>query len=276
MIAAAPMSMTEDWPAPVEVVNEAGRSDIVLLCEHASRHLPAEFGGLGLDAVDLSRHIAWDIGAAAVTRGLALRLDAPAFLGTYSRLIVDLNRPIGAASAMPARSEATDVPGNVDLGAAERERRYRLIYAPYHERVAVHLDRRAAAGRPTTLVTIHSFTPVFLGVARPWHAGILFDRSRTFAEAVIAGLARDPSLVVAANEPYVVDRDSDYAIPVHGTDRGLPAILVEIRNDLIDSDAGVAEWVDRLAFVLPEARRGDDHGRLCQKSKRSDKISGLP
>jgi predicted N-formylglutamate amidohydrolase len=276
MPAAAPVPAMDDWPEPVEVLNEAGRSDIVLLCEHASRHLPAEYSGLGLGEADLSRHIAWDIGAAAVTRSLALRLDAAAFLGTYSRLIIDLNRPIGAASAMPTRSEATDVPGNARLTATERERRHRLIHAPYHERVAVHLDRRVAAGRPTTLVTIHSFTPVFLGVARPWHAGILFDRSRTFAHAVIAGLARDPSLVVAANEPYTVDRDSDYAIPVHGTDRGLPAILVEIRNDLIDTDAGVAEWVERLAVVLPAADRGDDDQDQRQKSRRSDKISGLP
>lgn len=257
MSAPAPLrSAGADWPEPVEVLNEAGGSDIVLLCEHASRHLPAEYRGLGLGDDDLARHIGWDIGAGAMTRALSAALDAPAFLGTYSRLLVDLNRPLSAPTAMPVRSEATDIPGNIDLTVAERERRDRLIHAPYHARVASHLDERARTGRETTLVTVHSFTPVFLGVTRPWHAGILFDRSAAFAEAVIGGLAADRNLVVAANQPYTVDRDSDYAIPVHGTDRGLPAILIEIRNDLISHDQGVLEWVRRLASVLPRAERG--------------------
>jgi predicted N-formylglutamate amidohydrolase len=244
-----------DWPEPAEVINEAGSSDVVLLCEHASRHMPAEYGGLGLGEADLVRHIAWDVGAADVTRGLSAALDAPAFLGTYSRLLVDLNRPLDAPTAMPTRSEATDIPGNAALGEGERERRRLLIHAPFHDRVADHLDRRARAGRPTALVTIHSFTPVFLGVARPWHAGILYDRSKAFARAVIDGLAADPALVVAANQPYTVDRASDYAIPVHGTDRDIPAILVEIRSDGIDTPSGVARWIDRLAGILPGAAR---------------------
>lgn len=243
----------DDWPDPVEALNECGRSPIVLLCEHASNALPAEYGGLGLPAEELSRHIAWDIGAAEVTRGLSAALDAPAFLGTLSRLLVDLNRPFEAPSAMPVVSEATAIPGNVDIGTAERERRRRRVFDPYHARVAAHLDRRAADGRETVLVTVHSFTPVFLGVARPWHAGVLFERSTALAEALVRRLSADGTLNVAANQPYTVDRESDYAIPVHGTDRGLPAALLEIRNDLIDGAAGVAAWVERLATVLPEA-----------------------
>ncbi len=243
----------DDWPDPVEVLNEHGGSPVVLLCEHASNALPAEYGRLGLPEEELSRHIAWDIGAAEVTRGLSAALDAPAFLGTLSRLLVDLNRPFEAPSAMPALSEATSIPGNVGLGAAERERRRRRVFDPYHARVAAHLDRRAAGGRTTVLVTVHSFTPVFLGVARPWHAGVLFERSAALAEALIRRLSADGMLNVAANEPYKVERESDYAIPVHGTDRGLSAALLEIRNDLIDTPDGVAAWVERLAAVLPDA-----------------------
>jgi predicted N-formylglutamate amidohydrolase len=122
--------------------------------------------------------------------------------------------------------------------------------------VASYLDWHRAAGRSTRIVTIHSFTPVFHGVARPWHAGILFDRSRDFAETVIEGLARGSALNVAANQPYVVDREGDYAIPVHGTDRDLPAILVEIRNDLIADADGIAEWVGRLGPVLRSSYAG--------------------
>lgn len=239
-----------DWPPPIEVLNEAAPSEIVLICEHASNHIPLEYNSLGVSPEDLRRHIAWDIGAAEVTRGLAKALDAPAFLGTYSRLLVDLNRPFGCRSSMPVRSEATDVPGNVGLSDAECERRRQIIFDPFHAVIMAHLDSRRSQGRRTRLVTIHSFTPVFLGVARPWHGGILFDRSRRFAEAVISGLSRDPTLNIASNEPYGIHRDEDYAVPVYGTDRGLPAILVEIRNDLISSPQGVAEWVARLTDVL--------------------------
>lgn len=243
-------SALEDWPPPVEILNEAGASEIVLVCEHASNHMPSEYNNLGVSPEDLTRHIAWDIGAAEVTRGLAEALDAPAFLGTYSRLLVDLNRPFGCQSSMPVRSEATDIPGNIGLSTEECERRRQAIFDPFHAVIATHLDRRTTQGRHTRLVTIHSFTPVFLGVTRPWHGGILFDRSRRFAEAVISGLSHDSMLNIAANQPYGIHRDEDYAVPIYGTDRGLPAILVEIRNDLISNVQGVEQWVVRLADVL--------------------------
>lgn len=238
------------WPAPVEVLNEDGRSPFVLLCEHASNHIPPRYAGLGLAGEDLTRHIAWDIGAAAVTRALVARLDAPAFLGTASRLLLDLNRPSDSPTFIPARSEATDIPGNHDLDATERQARIDALHTPYHARVAAHLDARAAAGRPTRIVTIHSFTPVFHGAGRPWHAGVLFAAARDFATAIMAGLARDPVLVIGENEPYGIDRGEDYAIPVHGDDRGLPACLIEIRQDLLSDKDGIADWANRLAAVL--------------------------
>ena len=153
-----------DWPAPVEIVNQAGASDIVLICEHASSHMPAEYGGLGLTAEQLQGHIAWDIGAAEVTRRLCALLDAPAFLGTYSRLLIDLNRPLGALDSIPSVSEGIPIPGHLDLELAEVSRRVEAIFTPFHNRVAAHLDQRLATGRPTRLVSIHSFTPVFFGV----------------------------------------------------------------------------------------------------------------
>lgn len=242
-----------DWPDPVETVNETGRSDVVLVCEHASNHLPAEYAGLGLGPADLVRHIAWDIGAAALTRAMARRLDAVAFLGTYSRLLVDLNRPFEAPTAMPVLSEATEIPGNRALEPAERERRRARIFAPFHERLAGHLRRRLEDGRATVLVTVHSFTPVFLGVPRPWHAGVLFDRSADFAGRVLDLLAAE-GLTVAPNQPYTVERETDYAIPVYGTDLGLPAILIEVRNDLVTDEAGVTAWSERLSSAIEKAR----------------------
>jgi predicted N-formylglutamate amidohydrolase len=232
------------------MLNETGASDIVLICEHASNHIPTDYHQLGLPDGELARHIAWDIGAEAVARGLSARLDATCFLGTYSRLLIDLNRPPASATSIPVRSESTDIPGNTDLSDEERQRRIDRLFSPFHDRIGTHLDARDGLRRKTKIVTIHSFTPVFFGKPRPWHAGILFDRSRDFAGQVIAGLAEDRALTIGANQPYVVDRSGDYAIPVHGDDRGYPAVLVEIRQDLLTSPAGIAAWVERLAGVL--------------------------
>jgi len=238
-----------DWPDPVVLLNEGGQADIVLLCEHASNHLPLEYRGLGLPSEQLLRHIAWDIGAAAVTRALSRLLDAPAFLGSYSRLLIDLNRPLNAHDSIPASSEGLAVPGNTDLDAVEKSRRIAAIFKPFHERVTAHLDERAAVARPTRLVSIHSFTPVFFGVSRAWDAGVLFDQAEAFGADVIARL-RSPSLLIDANVPYKTDRLGDYAIPIHGDDRGTPAIMIEIRNVLIDGPDRVREWADRLATAL--------------------------
>ncbi len=240
-----------DWPPAVEVLNPTGASDTVLICEHASRHIPAEFAGLGLPESELARHIAWDIGAAAVTRALAARLDAVAYLAGYSRLLIDLNRPEGVPTSIPARSEATDIPGNRALGPQERERRAALMFRPFHACVAAGLDARDRAGRRTRIVAIHSFTPVYFGRARPWHAGILFNACEGLATHILGALGQDPRLNLALNEPYVVSRDEDYAILVHGEDRGYEAVLIEIRNDLISDEAGVADWVERLAGAIP-------------------------
>jgi predicted N-formylglutamate amidohydrolase len=239
-----------DWPQPLEVLNPRSDAEIVLICDHASNHIPAEYRGLGVGAADLRRHIAWDVGAAGVTRGLAAALGAPAFLGGYSRLLIDLNRPLGSTTSMPVISEATPIPGNRDLPLAEIERRRRLIFEPFHDGIASFLDARESAGKPSRIVAIHSFTPVFLGMSRPWHAGILHEGAPDYAAHVMSGLARDPALVVGENVPYQIERTSDYAIPVHGTDRGSPALLIEIRNDLISDAAGIREWTDRLAAVL--------------------------
>jgi predicted N-formylglutamate amidohydrolase len=239
-----------DWRPAVEILNENGRSPFVLICEHASNHIPAEYRKLGLEDRDLVRHIAWDIGAAEVTRALSKRLDAAAFLGGYSRLLIDLNRPLHVADSIPLRSEATDVPGNHSLSAAERERRAQLMFHPFQDSLHAHIQKRAADGRRNILIAIHSFTPVYLGQPRSWHAGVLFDKAEALGQAVIAQLSRDPMLNVGANVPYSVSAEADYALVVHGDLLGNPAVLIEIRNDLIADAAGVAEWADRLAQAL--------------------------
>ncbi|TPJ81935.1 N-formylglutamate amidohydrolase [Mesorhizobium sp. B2-5-13] len=236
----------------LEFVEETRAGEIVLLCEHASNFIADEYRQLGLDDAALRRHIAWDIGAAEVTRRLAAILGAPAFLGTYSRLLIDLNRPLRSSDSVPAHSEGTAIPGNEGLPASEIARREAMIFEPFHSAVSGYLDGRKAKGWATKLVTIHSFTPIYFGVARPWHFGVLFGRAEGFAKDVLNGIRENPSINAALNQPYVVSRDSDYAIPVHGDDRQIDAVLLEIRNDLIADEAGADRWAARLSAVLSD------------------------
>ena len=250
-----PESGDPEWPAAAEILHADGRSPIVLLCEHASNYIPPEYAGLGVSDADLQRHIAWDIGAARVARLLSSLLDATAFLGTYSRLVIDLNRPPGSRTSIVTRSEATDIPGNIAVSAAERERRERQIFAPHHAAIEAHLRARAGAGRKTILVAVHSFTPVFLGNARAWHVGILFEKAAAMAEATMARLrAADATLNVGGNVPYSVSVDEDYGLLVHGDNIGNPAMLIEIRQDLIATDSAAAEWAHRFAPILADVR----------------------
>src|SRR5579863_7970612 len=157
------MAPNEHWPTAVDIFNAAGASPVLLLCPHASNYIPHSYRNLGLPGSELQRHIAWDIGAAGVTRRLAQVLDAPAFLGTYSRLMIDLNRALHVESSIVARSEVTDIPGNAALTPLERAHRIARIFTPFHRAVEAHLAERAVAKRRVVLVAIHSFTPVFHG-----------------------------------------------------------------------------------------------------------------
>ncbi len=239
----------ERLPAAVEMVNAAGASRFVLTCEHASNFIPAAYDRLGLPDVELTRHIAWDIGAGVVARKLAAMIDAPLFLAGYSRLLIDCNRPIGSATSIPVVSESTSIPGNIGITKQEAETRASHYYWPFQNAVSAHLDQRKAVGRRTIVLGIHSFTPVFKGFVRPWHAGILFRKSGRFGHSLVEAL-QSPGLNVVANEPYTIDDDGDYTVPVHGEGRGLDAALVEIRQDLIADDSGAQEWARRLKDAL--------------------------
>lgn len=239
-----------DWPAPFRVLNACGPSRFLLTCEHASNHMPAEYAGLGVSEEDRRRHIAWDIGAAALTERLSALLDAPAILSGYSRLLIDLNRPPGVPSSIPQRSEATDIPGNADVSSAERQRRVERMFMPYHTALSALIDDRQKAGGARFIIAVHSFTPVFHGVARPWHVGVLFGRDRLLAEHLAAAYAAEEGIVAGTNVPYVIDRESDYTIPVHGEDRDIPALLLEIRQDLLGDDEGIEAWAVRTARAL--------------------------
>ncbi len=242
-----------DDPPPVRVLRPEGRSDFLLTADHAGRAIPLRLGTLGLSDSELARHIAWDIGIAGVTEHLSKALDAAAVLQNYSRLVIDGNRQPGLDSSIPTVSEATAIPGNEGLSPAERETRRREIFLPYHGQIAELLDRRRIEGRRTLLAAMHSFTPMFKGVARAIEVGILYNRDTRLAHIMLDLLRRAGDLNVGDNQPYAVGDLSDYTVPVHGEGRGLPHVEIEIRQDLIAEPAGQAAWAARLARLLPEA-----------------------
>ena len=247
---AAPALLRPGDPPPFEVLRPDGRSPWLFVVDHAGRAIPAALGDLGLPPGEIDRHIGWDIGIAGVARHLAAALDAWTILQAYSRLVIDCNRPLTSPTSIVEASDGTGVPGNRGLDAAARAARAQAIFLPYHARIARELDARRDAGRPTLLVTLHSFTPVMGGVARPWHCGVLYQRDARLAHALRDLLQAEGDLVVGDNQPYAVSDATDYAIPVHGETRGLPHVGLEIRQDLIADADGQAAWARRLARLL--------------------------
>jgi len=238
--------------APVHEVNAEGRSPFLLTSDHYGRVLPRALGDLGVAESELVRHIGWDIGIAGVAERLAQMLDAHLIAQRYSRLVIDCNRPPEAASSIPVISEATAIPGNEGISQWEREARRREIFLPYHDHIAAAIDARVHAKRPTVLVSLHSFTPVYAGVARPWHIGALYNRDTVLPQLLLKHLRGEGDIVVGDNEPYAVNDLTDYTIPVHGEARGLVNTGIEIRQDLIADHTGQQQWAERLARIFAE------------------------
>jgi len=245
--------LASDEPAPVRVLRPDGVSDILLTADHAGRVIPRKLARLGVPETELTRHIAWDIGIAGVTERLSAILDATAVLQTYSRLVIDCNRNPSVPTAMPEVSEMTSIPGNVGLSAADRAARIAAIFTPYHAELDQLLNGRAAAGRRTTYVAMHSFTPSFKGESRAMHVGVLYHRDIRLAHGLLELLRAEPDLIVGDNQPYAITDTSDYGVPVHAEPRGLLHVEIEIRQDLIADAAEQAAWAARFARLLPAA-----------------------
>jgi predicted N-formylglutamate amidohydrolase len=234
---------------PVHEYNDSGRSPFLLTCDHYGRLIPRVLGDLGLPESELTRHIAWDVGIAGVAEMLSRYLDAHLIVQRYSRLVIDCNRPRHVASSIPLISEATTIPGNEGI-SREAGSAARKIFDPYHRRIDEIIDAPAPAHADDPGVA-HSFTPVYAGIARPWHIGTLTSATRS-PSLLLQALRAKPDLVVGDNEPYAVSDQTDYTIPVHAEARGLMNTGIEIRQDLISDQAGEKAWADRLARILGE------------------------
>jgi predicted N-formylglutamate amidohydrolase len=246
----APPLLAPDEPAPVETENRAGSADTLLVCDHASRRVPRELGDLGLPPAAFDRHIAWDIGAAEVARNLSRALDAPLVLSGYSRLVIDINRRLDHPNSVPEVSDGTLVPGNRALTPADRGRRIAGLFEPYHGAIAAALERIESRKIVPAIVSVHSCTPVFKGFERPWHIGVLWNNDPRLALPMMARLAQRGDVVVGDNQPYSAHDGHGYTMRAHAEAAHLPHVLVEIRQDLIDTHKGAAHWAGVLADAL--------------------------
>jgi len=253
-----------DDPAPVEAIRAQGRAPLLITCDHASPALPHVLGDLGVPPAQLREHIGWDIGAAEVTRRLAARLDAPALLTGFSRLVVDCNRRLDDPSSIPVASDGVPVPGNGNLPQADRTARIEALFHPYHRAIAAKLNAFFAAGTVPAVVSIHSFTPVMNGKARPWHVGILWDKDPRIAVPLLAALRAEPGLVVGDNEPYTAREPVGYTMREHGVARGFPHAAIELRQDLVADGEGATAWAERLALALGPIVAGPDIHRIVR------------
>jgi predicted N-formylglutamate amidohydrolase len=233
-----------------ELIPGPADSSVLFLCDHASNAVPAVYGDLGLDAAQFQRHIAYDIGAAALTRTLAAAFNAPAVLGRWTRLLIDLNRGPDDPTIVMRLSDGALIPGNAKADEAEFQRRIALYHAPYHSALTATIDAALAAGVSPTLVSMHSFTPAWRDVPRPWHVGVLWDRDGRLAKPLLAAFEAEDGLVVGDNEPYHGALEGD-TMWTHGTMRGLPHALIEVRQDLIAD----AEGIQRMTGIVGRALR---------------------
>lgn len=241
----------------VLTVNGDGSSHFVLVCDHASNRIPEDYGTLGLTPVQRLMHIAWDPGALAVALELSTLLDAPLIHSTVCRLVIDCNRATDKHDLIPVVSERTDIVANAGIGDGERQKRIAHFHAPFHAAIEGMLNTRKAAGRETILVTVHSFTPTYKGVPRPWPVGLIHATDPTFTDGLReALLEEDPYLNVGWNEPYSAMNGVTYTLEHHGDRRGLDATMIEIRHYEILEPAGVTHWASRLARCLETARGG--------------------
>jgi predicted N-formylglutamate amidohydrolase len=253
-------------PNAVKVSNPRGSSPFVIACDHASNFIPPEYGTLGLDRSELTRHIAWDPGALPVSQRLSAALDAPLVESCISRLVIDCNRPLDAPDLIATVSEVTEVPGNRDLAADERARRIALAHKPFHDAIDEVIAERLRAGRPAWLVSVHSFTPVYRLVPRPWQIGIIHDDDVRLAGPMIEALRRTGA-IVGVNEPYSPADRVYYTLQRHARSRGLPCAMIEIRNDEISDEKGQSLWGDRLGEILAALAESQEFNEEAETAK---------
>jgi predicted N-formylglutamate amidohydrolase len=246
--------LTFDEKRPIDVLRPNSKSRFFLTCDHASATIPSVLDNLGLSKDTLLHHIGWDIGALGVAKELSTILGATLIWQNYSRLVIDCNRMLKHPSLIPRTSETTEILGNLQITDKERHQRICEFYNPYHLQIKKLLDKRSKAGVETIFISIHSFTPIYLGIQRPWELGILHSDDAAYSHAILDFITRETNIKVGDNEPYKIE-EKDCTIPSHAIARNLPNTLFEVRQDLIASDESQKFWGAKLAEILTATAR---------------------
>ncbi|MEM7404008.1 MAG: N-formylglutamate amidohydrolase [Pseudomonadota bacterium] len=245
--------LTDDETAPFTLHHRAGRAPYLLVADHAGARVPAALGELGLPAAAFARHIAVDIGVRALTTELCQRLDARAVLANYSRLVIDLNRTLDSPTCVPPSSDGWTVPGNANMSALDFQSRVSQLFRPYHDAVRGAIGELESDHAEAGIIAIHSFTPAMDGFERPWHVGILWSEDARLARPALNFLREQPGLQVGDNQPYSARGPEGYTMPEHAERPGRPHLLVEVRQDQLLTDAGIARWSALLAATIEHA-----------------------
>lgn len=245
-----------DEPGPWELVNREGGSELVLVCDHAANRVPLRLANLGLDKPQLASHIGWDLGVARLARRLSARLDAPLVMSCYSRLVIDCNRPPGHPESIPASVGDIAIPGNRVVSQAQAQQRRQALFDPYQQAIANLLDSRG--DRATHLLSMHSFTPSLAGIERPWLLGVCYRQHADWAGRWLEALRAQTEELIGDNEPYQVEAGIDFTLPVQGERRGIPSIMLEVRQDALGDDAGVEHWSEMIGRAWLAVREAED------------------
>lgn len=244
------MLLDHDDPDPFTIFNESGTAQVLFVADHSGRAFPHSLNQLGLDDWVLERHVAWDIGSGDVARRLAEVFNAPLIANNYSRLVVDTNRHPEDPTICTPIGDGIAIPGNIELPAEARAARVAAIHLPYHEAIKVQLNQFRSRGATPAIIAIHSCTPVFDQVVRPWHLGVLWDKDPRIAFPLMENLSNLEGIFVGDNEPYSGRHPHDYTMDYHGEGGRIPHVSIEVRQDLIDTLEGADKWADILAGAL--------------------------
>jgi len=253
-------------PPPYMSYNDHGRAKVLLVADHASPFFPAAMNQLGLADWVLERHVTWDIGSDHLTRFLADELDAQAVLAGFSRLIVDPNRKLHDPTAFIEVSDGIAIPGNLDLDNEQKALRAQSFFHPYHNAIAARLSRFASRGFVPAFVSVHTCTPVFDRLVRPWHIGVMWDRDPRIAVPLMENLRRMDGICIGDNEPYSGRHPHDFTIDFHAEPAGLPHVGIEVRQDLVSDDTGARKWAAILAEALRPVLADDGLFRVFQEN----------
>jgi len=237
-------------PPPFMTYNENGSAKVLLVADHASPYFPAAMNQLGVADWVLERHVAWDIGSDLLTRYLADLLDAPAILAGFSRLIIDPNRQLDDPTAFIEVSDGIAIPGNQGLSEEQKALRIQSFFRPYHDAISARLGTFLAGGIVPALISVHTCTPVFAQVVRPWHIGIMWDKDSRLARPVMDYLGQLDGVCFGDNEPYSGRHAHDFTIDHHAEPGGLPHLGIEVRQDLVRESEGARKWAGILAAAL--------------------------